>query len=1013
MAEGARAERPEAVEDLLRLPFDHYERYWITSQLVPLLWPDREGLRILDVGGNSGPLKHFLPQHRVVLLDIEPPSSVTHLPLRYDWYLQGSGASLPLRDGSFDLVTAHDTLEHLPAELRDPFIEELVRVSRGFVILNQPVHHPDTVRAERRLLDYLAVIRPEEKRFLQGHAEFGLPRTELIDKAIRSAGLSFTSFPNGNLALWVATNTMKNYALSLPKGGDASDGIDRAFNSTLVHRDFWGHCYRRAYVIAAGREQAGRLDGVEEAMRAAARSLPHPEDVEVVMQMMSALEAHATGVRETLRDYHGMATRLREDVLARDRSLHEVRTELRETHDRLRERQLAAMKLARDVADREAVLAGKEEQVREKDRAIAMRDRLVAERDRLVAELEARWSVRTGRRIRERAERMVPRGSRRRAAAGVLRKGGATLRREGLLAFLRWLFAFWRWVPALFRPPPPDPRPLELPREWRTDPYQVWLEQRQLSDSDLVGLRDEAERFPYRPRISVVMPTFDTDPQWLQEAIDSVRSQTYGNWQLCIADDGSSRQGTLELLRRWARRDRRIRVTFLPENRGISAASNAALALARGQVVALLDHDDVLQPDALHRIVETLNEQRDLDYIYTDEDKLELDGTRSNPFFKPDWSPDLLLSMNYVTHLSVFRRELLDRVGGFREGFEGAQDWDLILRVTDHTDRIAHVPRVLYSWRKAPGSAASSEEAKPYAYRAAKRAIEEALSRRGTPGEVRDGIVLGYYDVRYAIRGEPRVAIVIPTRDRLELLRRCIESIERSTYPNREIVVVDNDSEDPETMAYLDRFGGRVIRRPGPFNFARIINSAVEEIDADHVLFLNNDTEVRSRDWIEALLGQAQRPEVAAAGARLLFPDGEPQHEGILVGPGDGLAGNLDVRRYFELGRVVRNVSAVTAACMMTRTEMFRELGGFEERLGVAYQDVDYCLRAGEKGYLVVYTPAATLVHHEGATRGRTGRTHPRENERFFRERWRGYHDPYYNPNLDIDHPYRIAPPGG
>ena len=1003
MAQGSKAPTPGAAEELLSLPFDLYERYSVTRRLVSLLWKEGSPQRILDVGGHTSPLKQMLPEHRIFLVDVAEPGSLTHLPLRFDGYVQASGAILPFRDDAFDLVTAHDTLEHIPPEFREGFISEVLRVSRGFVILNQPVYHLETEEAERRLLEYLARIRPEEHRFLKEHAEYGLPRTERVDEALNDAGVEFTSFPNGNLALWVTTNTFKNYALSLPNGGEAAEGIDRTFNSLLAERDLSGLCYRQAYVVAAEERLADRLPGLVDSLRSSVRDPSAAEELSVLERMMRGLEGHASGVRDTLRNYHEMATELREDVLARDRVVHEVRGEVKEAHARLHE-------LAAELDDREAVLVGKEEQVREKDQAIATRDRLVAERDESIAGYESRWSVRTGKRLRGWAERMVPRGSRRRNAAAVLRKGGATLTREGLLPFLRWLLAFWRWVPALFRLPPPPPPPLKLPAGWETDDYQVWLERRRLSDADLVALRDEGERFAYRPRISVVMPVYDTDPLWLQEAIDSVRSQTYGNWQLCIADDGSTRKETRELLRRSGRGDRRIRVTLLAENGGISAASNAALALARGEFVALLDHDDVLQPDALHHVVKALNEQRDLDYIYTDEDKLELDGTRSNPFFKPDWSPDLLLSLNYVTHLSVFRRELLDNVGGFRKGFEGAQDWDLILRVTEQTDRIAHLPKLLYSWRKAPGSAASSEEAKPYAYRAAKRAIEEAIGRRGMQGEVRDGVVVGYYDVRYAISGEPRVAIVIPTRDRLELLRRCIDSIRKhSAYANREIVVVDNDSSEQETLEYLESFDGRVIRRPGPFNFSRIINEAVAQVDSEYLLLLNNDTEVLSDDWIEAMLEQAQRPEVAAAGARLLFPGGEPQHEGILVGPGDGLAGNLDVRRYFELGRVIRNVSAVTAACMMTRTEVFRELGGFEEQLGVAYQDVDYCLRAREKGYLVVYTSVATLLHHEGATRGRVGRTHPRENERFFRDRWRGYRDPYYNPNLDIDHPYRIA----
>jgi GT2 family glycosyltransferase len=368
------------------------------------------------------------------------------------------------------------------------------------------------------------------------------------------------------------------------------------------------------------------------------------------------------------------------------------------------------------------------------------------------------------------------------------------------------------------------------------------------------------------------------------------------------------------------------------------------------------------------------------------------------------------MSVNYVTHFSVYRKELVERLGGFRPGYDGSQDYDLVLRMAEATDRIAHIPKPLYTWRKAPGSAAASDTAKPFAYEAAKRAIDDALRRRGLQGRALDGAFLGYYRVRYDIPGSPRVALIIPTRDKVDMLRRCVASIrQKSTYRNYEIIVVDNDSKEPETLSFLSSLDGRVLRFPHEFNFSKIVNFAAKEAeDFEYLLFLNNDTEVISGEWIEAMLEHAQRPEVAVVGGRLLFPDGRPQHEGILVGPGGGLAGNIDHLGYFGLGRCIQNVSAVTAACMLVRRERFHEVGGFDERLRVAYNDVDFCLRAREKGYLVVYTPYAMLYHHEGGTRGRTGRTHPVEDEDLFRRRWGAYRDVYYNPNLDLNRPYRL-----
>ncbi|MGH2711245.1 MAG: glycosyltransferase family 2 protein, partial [Actinomycetota bacterium] len=528
--------------------------------------------------------------------------------------------------------------------------------------------------------------------------------------------------------------------------------------------------------------------------------------------------------------------------------------------------------------------------------------------------------------------------------------------------------------------------------------YEMWLRLDVLAPKAIRRMRREAKRFNYRPEISVVMPVFDPQPAWLRAAIESVRKQAYPRWQLCIADDGSSRQDVKRLLADEARKDSRISLRTLDSNQGISAASNAALELATGEFIGFVDHDDELKPNALYEVVRLLSERRDLDYIYSDEDKKELDGSLTDAFFKPDWSPDFLMSVNYVTHFSVYRAEVLRGVGGFRSEYDGSQDYDLVLRVTESTDNIAHIPLPLYSWRKVPGSAAASLDFKDYAYAAGKKALEATLGRRGYSGSVEHGIVEGRYRARYDIRGEPRVVIVIPTRDRRDLLERCVESIRSaSTYSRYEILAVDNDSREPETLEYLERFPGSVLRYPGPFNFAAMMNAAAGNAgETDMLLLLNNDTEVIAPDWIEAMLEHGQRPEVAAVGARLLLPGGDPQHEGILVGAGEAAAQNVSLD-YFGLGRTIRNCSAVTAACMMIRQEVFRELGGFEERLAVAFNDVDLCLRAREKGYEIVYTPYALLYHDEGSSRG-VGGTQAAEDETFFRERWDGYRDPYLNP---------------
>jgi GT2 family glycosyltransferase len=379
------------------------------------------------------------------------------------------------------------------------------------------------------------------------------------------------------------------------------------------------------------------------------------------------------------------------------------------------------------------------------------------------------------------------------------------------------------------------------------------------------------------------------------------------------------------------------------------------------------------------------------------------------PFFKPDWSPDLLLSTNYVPHFAVYRKQIVDEVGGLRSECDFSQDHDLVLRVTERTDRIGHVALPLYTWRMVPGSAALEPEAKPKSIEAAKRALADAMQRRGSEAEIVAGPFSNTYRVCYRIRGQPLVSIIIPTRDRVDLLRSCIAKIDKKRrYSNYEILIVDNESSDEKTLDYLKKSRHRCLAYPGRFNFAGMMNLAVREAAGEHVILLNNDTEVITPEWIEAMLEHSQRPEVAAVGARLLYPDGRVQHEGIIIGLGGGSAVNVDHGGYFNLGQMVRNVSAVTGACMMTRRDLFERLGGFDENLRVAFNDVDYCLRAREQGYLIVYTPYAVLYHHESGTRGRL---HPQEDELYYRRRWGEpgkYRDPYYNPNLSVRLPFTI-----
>ena len=549
-------------------------------------------------------------------------------------------------------------------------------------------------------------------------------------------------------------------------------------------------------------------------------------------------------------------------------------------------------------------------------------------------------------------------------------------------------------------------------------PYDRWMdrEREALEQTDIDKVLADLD---HRPVISLIMPVYNVRPEWLEQAIRSVREQLYGQWELCIADDCSTDPQLRELLRKSGGMDKRIRVRFLDRNLGIAGASNAALEMAGGEFVGFLDHDDELAPDALLEVVRVIDRDRDVDCIYSDEDKISEQGQRYDPFFKPDWSPDTLRSYNYLCHFTVIRKRLVDEVGGFRPGYEGSQDYDLFLRVTERTRRIVHIPKILYHWRAIEGSVGKQGEAKMYAYESAKKALADHLGRVGYQAEVEDGLFLGSYHIKYHLEGRPEIAIIIPTKDNVDVLRRCLDSIiSRSTYKQVRIVLVDNGSTDRKTFSYYESLREDenivLLHDDRPFNFSAINNLAVERINADYLLFLNNDTEVISPGWLEEMLGLAQRSDVGAVGGLLYYSDNTVQHGGIIVGIG-GVAGHAhkyfprEDFGYFGRLKVVQNVSAVTAACLMTRRSVFEEIGGFEEVLSHAFNDVDLCLRIREKGYLVVYTPFAQLYHHESLSRGYENTKEKRrrfDRERLYcEERWveileQG--DPYYNPNLSL-----------
>ena len=553
------------------------------------------------------------------------------------------------------------------------------------------------------------------------------------------------------------------------------------------------------------------------------------------------------------------------------------------------------------------------------------------------------------------------------------------------------------------------------------DVYHLWRLKNEPSEKDAMMYKKDILSFKYMPKISIITPVWNTDEKWLRLAIESVLDQIYENWELCIVDGNSDKPHVKRVLKKYAEKDSRIKVKFLPENKGIAGNSNEALSLATGEFVALLDHDDELCPFALYEVAKLLNERPKLGYIYSDEDKIDEKGQRRDPFFKPDWSPDMFLSCNYLCHLSVIRTSIVDDVGGFRSGYDGSQDYDLFLRVIEQIDDdlISHIPKILYHWRIIPKSAASSCQAKPYAYTAGKKALKDAMIRRGAEiCYISDGVCVGVdYRVIYRIKDNPKISIIIPTRDNVKILKKCINSILANTkYDNYEIIVVDNQSREVDTFEYYKTIKNiskiKILDFCRPFNFSAMNNYAISKARSEYILLLNNDIEVINSDWLSCMLEHAQKDNVGAVGAKLLYPDGTIQHAGVILGIG-GVAGHshkcypASHPGYFTRIQMVQNFSAVTAACMLTKKSLFEEVGGFDERnLSIAFNDIDYCLKLRQNGYLVVYTPYAELYHHESLSRGYEDT--PEKQQRFLREvtymrkKWGDVldHDPYYNPNL-------------
>ena len=734
---------------------------------------------------------------------------------------------------------------------------------------------------------------------------------------------------------------------------------------------------------------------------------------------LNELKQHAANLNQAVAERDGQIGNLNQAIAERDGHIANLNQAVAE-----RDGQIGS--LNQGIAERDGQIANLNQGIAERDGQIASLDQAVAERDGQIAILTSEihvlmastsWKMTapvrfTGHQVKRVRHlfRILP---------GIVQRGGGVwattrkaftvMRREGMAGIKGRLHIVNAQAASVLD---------ESGQLVDCNDYTEWVRLYDtLDDAARARIRGKIDAMPRRPTISFIMPVYDSPLEFLDKAIWSVRNQLYPEWELCVADDASKNQAVRDLLKRHAAEDDRIRVVFRAENGHISAASNSALKLAQGEFIAMFDHDDQISEHALYLVAEELNRKPELDFIYSDQDKIDTKGRRYDPYFKPDFNPDLLRSQNFVDHLAVFRATLVRELGGWRTEFDGSQDYDLVLRFTEQLSpaRIAHIPYVLYHWRAVPGSLAIDAGAKNYAASRSRQALAEHLKRLGINGaEVTSHHPnLSIHRVIYPLSEEPLVSVIIPTKDGVDILRQCMDGLFNKTdYKNFEVIIINNQSKKTETYEYFKELSSdqrvKIINYDHPFNYSRINNIAVHEAKGSVLVFLNNDIEVINRDWLREMVSHAIRPEIGAVGARLYYPDGTVQHAGVLLGY-KGRAGHMYRYAspywlgYWARGVLIQNLTAVTAACMVLRREIFEAVGGFdEENFTVTFNDVDLCLRIHQKGYRNLYTPYAELYHHESKTRGLLAF---QSEEDYFATKWKPYieNDPAYNPNLSLE----------
>ncbi len=991
--------------DLSTVAFDQYQRYGVASRAIEAIRRNGAPLKILEVGSNVHQLLgKLLPNDAIDYLDLEIPEEMRG---RAN-IIVGDATALTLADNSYDVVVALDVYEHIPQHLRAAFLQHTSRVASQLTVIGAPFDESKTVQAEQEASDYWNHLFGHPYRWLAEHAIEGLPNMVWSSQTVSSMGYHIGTLKHGDIDLWkllIKAHFAKEYTQSLRPVTASYDGY---YNTQLFDKDFSpAHSYREFMFISKQphivKTVCDFFDQIPKSNNQLLVSDPFLQLCGLLLEV--SVEMHQEiGTRDTAINHLNQVAHERYALI---QAAHADLTAISQKYNHVKHEnsdQLGSLQAQIAELNRNYESMGTSNHLAHLQIA-AMQG---SSSWRITAPL--RFVSRQARRVTKVLALAGPAIKLGGGVTGTAKKAIKLYQREGIQGIKRG-----------FRLAAQSTQAVAPHFFTGNNDYAEWVRQFDtLTDATRANMRATQASFAHQPLISVLMPTYNPKAEWLIEAIESVRGQIYPHWELCIADDASPDATVRPILERYAKLDPRIKIVFRPQNGHISAASNSALELVTGEWIALLDHDDILPEHALFWVAHAINAQPEARMIYSDEDKTDENGRRFDPYFKSDWNPDLFYSHNMFSHLGVYHTALFRQVGGFRQGFEGAQDYDLALRCIEQIkpSQICHIPRVLYQWRVHAESTALSADSKPYAMIAGERAINEHFQRTGVDGSAK---LIGFgYQASYKLPVTlPLVSIIIPTRNGVALLKQCIDSIvAKTTYSNYEILVVDNGSDDAATLAYLQELAKtpnyRILQDARPFNYSRLNNDAVQQAKGEIIALLNNDIEVISPEWLSEMVSHALRPGVGAVGAKLWYPNNTLQHGGVTLGVG-GVAAHAhrlmpkDSLGYFGRAALSQSFSAVTAACLVIRKATYQQVGGLNEvELAVGYNDVDFCLRVREAGYRNVWTPLAELYHHESATRGSdltpANKARLDTEVAYMKQRWGALlqNDPAYSPNLTL-----------